>query len=728
MKHPGGGVFRNRNSSRQRVPAGLALVILGATLFRALYLYAYARTGILFDGMMLDAAIYDTWAQAIAAGAWMGREAFYFAPLYPYLLGALFRLVGHSYAIVYILQGLMGLGIILLIHSIGARLYGRRAGLFAAAGAVLYLPLPFFETKILGATLGLFLGLIALRLLIGAEEARTMKPWMVAGLALGVASTVTPAVVLLAGLYAAALTFRRRLAAAALLGAGALIALLPILVHNVTVAGDWIFLSGQGGVTFYQGNNPDAIGLFMPPPGFTGSPEQQPEEEKVLAEREAGHPLRRSEVSAHFLRKGLAFVTGSPVRWLGLEARKLGRLIGSYEPSTEYSLYLERERIPLLWVACLPFAAIVGATAGAWATQRTKRSVDSAGGGRKPAGAPAEAAGRRALALYTLYAAAVPLLFYVSSRYRLPLVPALLIYAGSFLDRMVAALRGGASPDPAMMRGMTAALGVGLLSFFPLGRSAVTVEANAHYNLSRILADRGRNEEALVELDRCLSDWPEHVYALVNRGNSLDRLGRSDEALASYQRAEEVRPDFWKAYQAQGSLLFRQEQFDAALDAYRRGAAAGGSESRFLQATVLQEMDRPDEAERAVRQAIRLNGQDARYFNTLGMLLEKQDKRDDAIAAFDHANKLDPRYAKSRYNLGSLYFDQKLYDEAQAQLVAALQIDPNYTRARVKLGDIRMRLGDETGALRQYHLATKVGFQDDWARAAQARIEKMGHR
>jgi tetratricopeptide (TPR) repeat protein len=711
-------VFRNWNASRRSLPAGLALVILGAALFRAVYLFAYARTGILFDGMMLDAAIYDTWAQAIAAGAWMGREAFYFAPLYPYLLGVLFRLVGHSYAIVYVFQGLIGLGSIVLIHSIGARLYGRRAGLFAAAGAALYLPLPFFETKILGATLGLFLGLLALRLLIGAERTRTLKPWMVAGLILGLTATVTPAAVLLAGLYAVSLAIRRRPGAAAALGAGTLIALLPILVHNVTVAGDWIFLSGQGGVTFYQGNNPDAVGLFMPPPGFTGSPEQQPEEEKALAEREAGHPLRRSEVSAHFFRKGLAFVTGSPVRWLGLEARKLGHLVGSYEPSTEYSLYLERERVPLLWVACLPFAAIVGAAAGAWATQRR-------GGGGEPAELAAE---RRALALYTLYAAAVPLLFYVSSRYRLPLAPALLIYGGSFLDRAVDALRGGASPDPAMMRGMTAALGVGLLSFFPLGRGAVTVEANAHYNLSRIFADRGQNDEALVELDRCLSDWPEHVYALVNRGNSLDRLGRTDEALASYQRAEELRPDFWKAYQAQGTVLFRQEQYDQALDAYRRGAAAGGSESWFLQATVLQEMERPDEAERAVRQAIKLNGRDARYYNTLGMLLEKQDRHDEAIEAFTRANTLDARYVKSRYNLGSLYFDQKLYDQAQAQLVAALQIDPNYTRAHVKLGDIRMRLGDEPGALRQYHLATKVGFQDDWARAAQARIEKMGHR
>jgi tetratricopeptide (TPR) repeat protein len=725
-------VFRNWNASRRRLPADLALVILGAALFRAIYLFAYARTGVLFDGMMLDAAIYDTWAQAIAAGAWMGREAFYFAPLYPYLLGALFRLLGHSYAIVYVLQGLIGLGTILLIHAIGARLYGRRAGLLAAAGAVLYLPMPFFETKILGATLGLFLGLLALRLLIGAEGARTLKPWLVAGLVLGLAASVTPAVVLLAGLYAVVLTIRRRPGAAAALGAGTLIALLPILVHNVTVAGDWIFLSGQGGVTFYQGNNPDAAGLFMPPPGFTGSPEQQPEEEKALAEREAGHALRRSEVSAHFFRKGLAFVTGSPVRWLGLEARKLGRLIGSYEPSTEYSLYLERERIPLLWVACLPFAAIVGAAAGAWVMHPRSGGGDRVEGGRKAAEAAAaaeaqEAAGRQALALYAVYAAAVPLLFYVSSRYRLPLVPALLIYGGSFLDRMVGTLRGGASPDPAAIRGMLAALGVGLLSFFPLGRSATTVEANAHYNLSRILADRGRNEEALVELDRCLRDWPEHVYALVNRGNSLDRLGRTDEALASYQRAEEVRPDFWKAYQAQGSVLYRQQQFDQALDAYRRGAAAGGSESWFLQATVLQEMERPDEAERAVRQAIAMNGRDARYYNTLGMVLEKQDKRDDAIGAFTRANTLDARYVKSRYNLASLYFDQKLYGQAQAQLVAALQIDPNYTRARVKLGDILMRLGDEKGALLQYHLAAKVGFQDDWARAAQARIEKMGH-
>src|SRR5436309_2422577 len=168
-----------------------------------------------------------------------------------------------------------------------------------------------------------------------------------------------PGTVLLAPLYAGCLAIRRARAAAALL-AGTLLGMAPVAAHNLYVARDVLPLSGQGGITFYQGNNPNAAGLYNVAPGFTGSPESQAVEETSIAERETGRTMRRSEVSAHIFRKGLAFIASSPGAWLALEARKLGALLGDYEASTEYSLYLERDQVPWLHVMFLPFAAIAG--------------------------------------------------------------------------------------------------------------------------------------------------------------------------------------------------------------------------------------------------------------------------------------------------------------------------------------------------------------------------------
>jgi tetratricopeptide (TPR) repeat protein len=699
----------------------LAIVLIAAALFRAGYFLLYRRS-IFYDGLILDSSLYDTWARSVAAGDWIGSEAFYFPPLYPYLLGVLFRAFGHSYAPVYAAQMVLGLLNLILIYRIGLALFGSRTGLIAAAGAALYGPFAFYETKILGTALGLTLNLAALLLLLRAESSfpsrRPLLRWFLAGLAIGVASLCTPASVLLAILCAAAWAARclrapraRRppggLAVPAALLAGTLVALLPVLAHNLYVAGDPLLLSGQGGITFYQGNNARAKGLYDVVAGFSGSPDRQPNEEKQIAERETGRTLRRSEISAHFLRKGLAFIAASPGPWLALEVRKIGYLMGDYEASTEYSIYLERDWVPWLRVAVLPFAVIAGTGAVGLIGRRRALRRERPG---------------TALILYTLYAAAVPMLFYVSSRYRLPLVPALLIYGASFVDSLVRQARergaAGVMQDPAVV----AALLVALVSFFPLGGKSVTAEANVHYNIGSLMAERGRHEEALVEYDRSLADWPTNTFALINRGNSLDKLGRPDEALESYRRAEEANPKFWKAYTSQGIVLRRQKRLDEEAEVYRRGLGAGGVEAQLLLGTTLDALGRHGEAVEAFRQASRARPGEARFQNALGAALEKQGDVAGAIEAYRAAGGTGPRLAQSRYNLAALLQGQGRVDEAVAFLEEAVRLDPRYARAHSRLGEIYAGRGDATRARDHFRLALEADPADAAALRGMARL------
>jgi tetratricopeptide (TPR) repeat protein len=632
------------------IPIPLALVLLAAAIFRAVYFSLYARTSIFFDGLILDSSVYDAWARAIASGRVIGTEAFYFPPLYPYLLGIVFRLFGPSYAVVYLLQALMGLANIALVHRIGSAVFNPRVGLIAACGAALYAPFPFFEMKVMGTTLGVTLNLAALLLLVRAESVvsrageRFPAHWFAAGLLIGVAALVLPGTILLALLYAGTKARRHPRVTVAIL-AGAFLGLLPALIHNLYVAADPLPLSGQGGITFYQGNNPKSAGLYDVAPGFSGSPETQAEEERAIAERETGHALRRSQISAHFFRKGLAFITGSPGRWLWLEARKLLALLGDYEASTEYSLYLERDQIPWLWLAFLPYAAIAGAgVAGLLGPARSERGGE----------APVRDGAGQALPIYTIYAAAIPILFYVSSRYRLPLVPALVIYGASFVERAAWCLREGGARRVAAERLIVLAALVGLVSLVPLGTRSATAEANVHYNIGNVLADRGRHEEAIVSFDRALAGWPDHAFALINRGNSLDRLGREEEALASYRRAEEVRPGLWKAYKAQGVVLHRQKRFEEEAEAYRRGLPAGGAEARFLLGTILKRLDRLDEAATALQDAIRLDPGYARAHSRLGEIYALRGDVAHAKEQFRKALEADPADATARAGLDRL--------------------------------------------------------------------------
>ena len=76
---------------------------------------------------MGDSKSYDTWAQQIAAGDWLGGDVFYQAPLYPYFLGAIYTVFGHDLLVVRICQAVLGsLGSVLLAHA-AWRLFSRRA-------------------------------------------------------------------------------------------------------------------------------------------------------------------------------------------------------------------------------------------------------------------------------------------------------------------------------------------------------------------------------------------------------------------------------------------------------------------------------------------------------------------------------------------------------------------------------------------------------------------------
>jgi len=698
--------------ARWSLPLGLAVVLLLAAVFRVVYLFDWMGDPILRDTLILDASIYDAWAQRIAGGAFVSKESFYFAPLYPYLLGLVYAVAGHVPTIVYLLQASLGLVSIALLHAIVSRLYGAKAALWAAGGAALYLPFAFFETKLLGVALGAFLCLVALHLLVRAEEGEGRKGDGLAGVGVGLLSLCLPAGQILAVGCVVERLFRRRAAAALRFALGAALVLLPSLLHNLAASSDPQLVSAQGGITFYQGNNAQARGLFMPPPGFSGAADRQADEERAVAERETGRPLRRSQISAHFVRKGLDFVLESPLRWLLLEGRKAAALLGSYEASTEYSQYVEREHIRALWLPFLPFALIAGLAAGCGAM-------------RIP---PADRRGARALHLYTAWAAAVPLLFYVSSRYRLPLVPALLIYAGAFADRLVRSVRSGEGPDPALARGVLLAVVLALVSFFPLGRPVTSVEANVHYNLGSALAEAGRHDEAVAEFDRCLAMWPTHAYALVNRGNSLARLGRDDEALDTFERASEAQPAFWNARRSEGAALVRAGRLDDAADLFRKAAedGTGGAEAWYSLGSVLLDQKRPDEAKTALERAIAARSTEPRYHNTLGLVFQLQGNAPDAEKEFRQASALSPRYSKSRYNLGNLLYTKGHYEQAEQALEEALRIDPDYVKARVRLGEVLMQRGALDRARAELERALRIDPDNPGAQGAMKRLGREG--
>src|SRR5204863_8934555 len=68
------------------------------------------RASPFFSVLLGDSHGYDDWAQRIAAGEWIGRDVFYQAPLYPYMLGVIYVVAGRHLPLVRIVQAAIGSG------------------------------------------------------------------------------------------------------------------------------------------------------------------------------------------------------------------------------------------------------------------------------------------------------------------------------------------------------------------------------------------------------------------------------------------------------------------------------------------------------------------------------------------------------------------------------------------------------------------------------------------
>ncbi len=128
----------------------------------------------------------------------------------------------------------------------------------------------------------------------------------------------------------------------------------------------------------------------------------------------------------------------------------------------------------------------------------------------------------------------------------------------------------------------------------------------------------------------------------------------------------------------------------------------------FRQGNAAQARGNFSEAERVFRQIIKINPNDAKAHNNLGIALRQQGKLDEAIASYQQAIKIDPNHADVHYNLGNALYNQGKLEEAIASYQQAIKIDPNYADAHYNLGIALRQQGKLDEAIASYQQAIKI--------------------
>jgi len=585
-----GGSRLHRGVVTAALVGGLALLVQLAFLWDS-------RDEPTFWHPIVDAAVYHENALAIANGGYSIDTPYYHPPLFPYVLALIYRVSGNSMLAAKLVLALFGAMTVVLTALVARRVIGPRAGLAAGIATALCGPLVFYNAQLLPAGLETMLTMLFWWLVLCAGATGAAGLWLAAGVAGGLAADTIPNALVVVPFVLGWLLWkerahplgRRAWGPALMLVLGLAIAILPVTVANYVHSRQWCLISYNGGLNLYIGNNLDSERTTAIRPGFEW------EDLEHLPARSG--VLRETDGDRYFVAKTANYVFTHPGHFLRGLLHKARQFTNARELPRNVDLYVFRAWSPLLaalvWQVGpfgFPFGVLFPlACLGLLVAARQRPG--------------AMLLGEFAVA----YAASVALIF-VASRYRVVLLPLLIVFAvhGAhwLWSRRHDARRLGL--------GALVVLGVGVWSNTPVSapNDGHPFQAEVHQFVALQAVRSGELDRADREVRTALALAPTHAEAWQTRGIVSLSQGRLPEARDAFGRALELEPRY--------------------------------AEAHFNLGTVLERLGDPAEAERHYQAAMQVSPETPRIPRRMGALLARSGRATEAVAYLRRTLELNP--------------------------------------------------------------------------------------
>ncbi len=617
------------------------LVVIGlAFLVRVVYVLQARGADPLFFSPQLDALYHHQWALAIVTHQEFINDAYFRAPLYPFFLALIYRLFGVNLFWARLIQAGLGAASCGLLFLLGRGLFNRRVGLVAGLLMAVYPLFIYFDGELLISVLLVFLILLGFFAFYFAWKKE--RYWFVPGLVFGLGAIARPNVLLfLSGLFFwfvfqyRAQFWRRALP----FFFGVLVPIVPVTVRNYLKSGRVVLIAWQAGTNFYIGNNRFSDGTTAIVPGTRGSWWGGYNDVKMGAERALGKKLKGAEIDRFWFKKGLEFWRDQPWKALRLTLRKAYLWFSGYEVSNDRDLYFFKRYTLLNFllfktpILKFPFGVVLPlALAGIYLTRRRWRTL-----------LPVY------IFLFTYALSFVP--FFITARYRMPVVPFFLIFAVQGVSELVRL--------SARRRAVPLSIAVLSFIFFNLnlaGTGRIEDPAQNYFTAGLGYYERGRLDRAEDAINRALAlDSATNILSL--KVTLLLEQGRIEEAERVAEAAVRLHPDEPDAYGIAGNV--RAQMGDLS-----------GAEGFF-------------------QRVVELDPYSAEGWNNLGNIALL--KRDLATArrSYEQALHLSPAWAMPLFHLGLVYYYEGDRDAARNLWQRVLKIEPNHRKAAEALRQLR---------------------------------------
>ena len=635
----------------------ILLVLFAASALRLTYVLWLKGTPV-GDKLLIDSAYYHQEALRLVSEGWIGDQVFFMNPFYSYFLAVIYTYLGPSWQWIWIIQSAMGTMVCYFTYVLGARLWNKKVGLIAAVLLALYGTLVFYDGALLTASPILFFNTWALMLLFRVKKLHWTS-LMGAGILLGLSATARPFSLIFA-LAMVPIFFRANPAKFVLnvmfLWGGIFLVVMPVIMRNYVIVGEWGLTTSSAGMNFYVGNHPGATGIyaqvdFLP----TAEPDREREEFMREADRRCQCELTPEEASRYWLGQGLTFIMEYPQEYGRLLLRKAYFFLNKVESQNNLSFYFARDFSPVLrwafvgwWLVC-PLGI-----AGWFASSRALK--------------------RSPLAIYFLCYWLGCMIFFVSSEYRLPVVPILSLYAANLVLLVLQALRKGKLVSLSRPFLALVLIAIPVIYKDTLAQK-LTLRRVDYYNFAALYEREGNMEQAATLYQKSLEIDPYFQPAIIG----LERTKRG------------VNPTVIVLNQAQSA--FQRAEYDEASSKFKEAIGRGHNEPET--------------------------------YNNWGLSLYKMGQMQAAEQAFENALKTRPGYDKAAYNVALVKRTQGASDATVAFIDQAPLYNPTYRQALYKRGEWTAEVGNHARAVSDWQKLSELVGGDERLRVKIDSLNKV---
>ncbi len=521
----------------------------------------------------MDSLIFHEWAVRIAGGDLLvGDRLFTLSPFYSYLVAAIYALAGSDMFSAILVQLVLGAGGVVVIYFAGRILFSPFTGVAAAGLTAFYGHYILTEGLLLSEAFIPFLTALFILWTAWALKRQSPALFIVSGILLGMLFLTRPqyflvvAVLPVFGFLGASLRDRRQrqgwrerkamLKILAFGAAGAALMTAPLAIRNLSVTGRPVLVTPAGGVNFYIGNNPKAKGTWYVPKGFRTTQEGMLED----FAKAAGGGEYNDTHSRYWFSRGFKAIGEDFPGWVRLMLRKAALFWNNRETPLNFDYSFLKERLKSPGYAFIPFF-VVGSLGllGLFLAMREKK------------------------ALWLVLAAAGyfggTVLFFICARYRVALVPYLVLFAAYAVDRIVALIR--RKDRGGLMRcGMILAPCIVLtLLAFPAKLHPSCKAHQIHQMGLHYLVEKNDTTRGGYWIGEALKIDPDNPVMWGDRGMILFSTGRLEEAEGCLRKALEGLPGNAVLWRNLGEILNRTGRPEEAREAFKRSAEPAGNRS-----------------------------------------------------------------------------------------------------------------------------------------------------